>query len=351
MKHIPLILAALLLAAACDKAKEAPATSKQEETGTIEFQISTSQATKAISQYTDVKPYETAVKSVQLLLFDSDGKISNYINGTALSGSISTTAGSKTVWAVINGPDLSTVKQLSSVEGAIFDISLNGTSASGSFVMAGSNTCTVSASAPVNCTIAAKRFLSRIALVSVTNSLPAGYGNLTVNRVFLSNVVGGISGKGEFIGGCRYINQNGRADNNPRNAADIIGTAGNEASCPELTCSTRNLIVANAQTNAPSSPILLYAYPNGCTVEPNGFQSAYEPRKTVLVVEAQVKNDTYYYPVVLKDGVGRNKLYSIGLTVTALGSDDPEHVIEKGTANFSITVDDWENGAVYEETI
>ena len=53
----------------------------------------------------------------------------------------------------------------------------------------------------------------------------------------------------------------------------------------------------------------------------------------------------------MKDGIGRNKLYSIGLTVTALGSDDPEEVIEKGSASFSITVADWENGAVYEETI
>ena len=351
MKHIPVLLAALALAAACNKTNVSPEVAENAKCGTIEFNISTSEATKAITQYTTVQSYEKVVKSVQVLVFGEDGKINNYLNGTSLSGSISTTTGSKTIWAVINGPDLSTTGSLTSMQGTILDLSLNGTSADGSFVMAGNGNCTVSATSTVNCAISAKRFLSRIALVSITNNLPASYGPLLVNRVFLSNVVGGIAATGDYIPGCRYVNKNGRADKDPRSESDIIGTNGNEATCPELTFSSRNLQIQNAQTNTPSKPILLYAYPNECTTEPNGFQSSYEPRKTVLVVEASIQNHVYYYPVVMKDGIGRNKLYSIGLTVTALGSDDPEEVIEKGSASFSITVADWENDAVYEETI
>ena len=217
--------------------------------------------------------------------------------------------------------------------------------------MAGDKFCVVSATSSSNCIISVKRFLCRIALVSVTNNLPASYGTITINRVFLSNVTGAISAAGSFISGCGYINQNGRADKDPRNAADIIGTSGNNASCPDLTCNSNSFTVANAQTQSLTNPVLLYAYPNSNTTAPNGFQSPYVARGTTLVVEASVNNQTCYYPVLMKRGVERNKLYSIGLTLTALGSSDPEVLIEKGSASFSISIADWESGAVYEETI
>lgn len=353
MKNIPVLFAALLLAAACNKANETPASDAAVEYGTVEFNISVPEAaeTKAISQYSTVQPYEAAVKSVQLLVFDEDGKLNLYQNGTSLSGSFTTTSGGKTVWAVINGPDLSSISTLDAMRGSIFDLSLNETGTNGSFVMAGEKFILVGATSSSNCAITAKRFLSRIALVSVTNNLPASYGTITIKRVFLSNVSGSIAANGDFTSACGFINQNGRADKDPRSEADIIGTSGNEASCPALTCNSNSFTLANSETQNLSDPILLYAYQNNNRTAPDGFHSPYVARGTTLVVEASINNQSFYYPVLMKNGVGRNKLYTVGLTLTALGSSDPDVLVEKGTAAFSISIAEWESGATYEETI
>ena len=67
---------------------------------------------------------------------------------------------------------------------------------------------------------------------------------------------------------------------------------------------------------------------------------------------ATVSGKKYYYPVVLDNAtLERNKTYTVGLTITGLGSEDPNKPVEKGTISASITVSGWTAGAVYDETI
>ena len=58
-----------------------------------------------------------------------------------------------------------------------------------------------------------------------------------------------------------------------------------------------------------------------------------------------------YYPVVLNSALARNTSYTVGLTITGLGSDDPDKPVTKGSIAVTITVDGWTAGAVYDETI
>ena len=327
----------------------------QEELGTLSFEIMPAEdvaVTKAVSAYTTAQTYEAQVNKVQILVFGSDGAINFYKNlGSSTSGSISTTAGTKTVWAVVNGPDLSSVGTLSALQATAVDLSANSTTASTGFVMAGSSTCTVSSGATASCAVTVSRLASRVALTSVVNNLPSSYGAITINRVFLSNVVGNQNLAGSASASTWY-NKNGRADESTRNTAHIIDGSTYKASCEALTYKGVVSSLANGGTYSPSTPLLFYSYPNSSTTAPAGFQSTFAAQRSVLVVVATISGTTYYYPVVLDDAVlARNTAYTVGLTITGLGSSDPNTPVTKGSISASVTVSGWSSGATYDETI
>ena len=131
--------------------------------------------TRAVTAYTTAQDYEKAVNSVQILVFDASGKINIYKDaGTAVSDiKLSTTAGQKTVWAVVNGPDLSAVATLSALQAKAVDLSDNNTTKTVGFVMAGSTSCTVSATGGT-AAVTVSRLVSRgpsMTLLQITTHL------------------------------------------------------------------------------------------------------------------------------------------------------------------------------------
>ncbi|MBR5563584.1 MAG: hypothetical protein IKW11_05090, partial [Bacteroidales bacterium] len=78
--------------------------------------------------------------------------------------------------------------------------------------------------------------------------------------------------------------------------------------------------------------------------------TSFTARKTRLVVTATIGNIKYYYPVVI-DTPARNTAYTVELTITGLGSTEPDKPVEKGTINASVTVEGWATGSIYNETI
>ena len=359
MKKIFLFLAAASLVgmAACNKADGLKSSLPEEQgEGVITFNFTPADGdaptTRAVTAYTTAQTYETQVNKVQVFVFNSDGKIAAYLNnGTSLTGSISTTAGAKTVWAVVNGPTLSSIGTLSALQSTVVDLSANSTTASTGFVMAGSGSCTVTGSGSVPCNFSVSRLVSRVALVSVTNSLPASYGALKVERVFLSNVVGNQNIAGTASPSTWY-NKDGVADEATRNAAHIIDGSTYQASCPTLTFKSVAQNVASAASYAPSTPLLFYGYPNSSTVAPAGFASTFSAKRTVLTVVATVDSQVQYYPVVLDNAVlERNKTYTVGLTITGPGASDPDKPVEKGSISVTISVAGCTPPATYDETI
>ena len=358
MKKIFLFLAAasLIGMTACNKPEERSSSTRESRPeGTISFRLTPEDgpapATRAVSAYTTAQTYETKVNKVQVFVFNADGRLAAYKdNGTSLTGTISTTAGEKTVWAVVNGPSLSSVTTLSALRETAVDLSANSTTATTGFVMAGSGTCTVSGTGSVDCSFHVSRLASRVALVSVDNKLPSSYGALKIERVFLCNVVGNQNIAGDAAPATWY-NQDGRKDESARNTTHIIDGGTYKASCETLTYRSVGQSVANGASHAPSTPYLLYAYPNSSTVAPDGFADPFTAKQTVLTVAATVDGKVQYYPVVLSSALARNTTYTVGLTITGPGSDDPDKPVTKGSIAVTVTVDGWAAGAVYDETI
>lgn len=304
--------------------------------------------TRAVTAYTTVQDYEKAVNSVQILVFDEAGKINMYKDaGTTVSNiSISTTAGKKTLWAVVNGPDLSSVSTLSALQATAVDLGDNSVTKTEGFVMAGSTSCTLSASG-ATAAVTVSRLVSRVALQKVTNSLPEGYGALKIDNVTLINVAGNQNLAGSAAIATWY-NKMGRKDGGAQ--ADIIDGSTNKASCPTLTFAAPAASVNNGASHAPATPHLFYCYPNATSTDVNGWATSFTARKTRLVVAATISGTKYYYPVTISTPE-RNKAYTVELTITGLGSTDPDQPVSKGAITASVTVKDWVAGATYEETI
>lgn len=326
--------------------------------GTISVQVMPDGAadTKALDAYTDVQSYESAINRIQLLVFNSSGSLDHYadLGSASTTATISTSVGQKTVYAVVNGSDLSGVETQSALENTLVGLSENSIDDAVGFVMSGSSVCSVTASSATSCRVDVSRLAARVVLKSVTNNLPPSYGTVTIPYVFLANVVGEQKIAGSTsLASVVWYNKYGRSDN-ATSASHIIGSSSSyEASCKSLTYAQLGASLSNGDAYAPSTPHLLYTCANSSTAAPSAFStSSFSPQRTILVVAAEIKGSLYYYPVVLdKSAIERNTTYTVALTLSGLGSSDPVAPVEHGSISASISVSAWAAGVSYEESI
>ena len=87
-----------------------------------------------------------------------------------------------------------------------------------------------------------------------------------------------------------------------------------------------------------------YCYPNPVTED--SFAGDWSPRKTRLVVEAELGGKTYYYPVTMPVIEANHKYTITELRITKPGYLSPEMEMpaDDKTASFSIVVEDWSEG-------
>lgn len=352
---ISIIIAAMSMAmihSSCDR------DSKEEFCGTSSRQCSFSVALnfiagmqlKSMEGYTSPQDNELKVNSVQIFVFGSSGKLEACHNaGTGIHDIIvTTTPGEKTIWAIVNGPDLSSASEISDMNGLCnkgIDLSDNGTATG--FVMAGSKDLTISPST-VSVSIPVRRLVSRIALQKITSNLPSIYGPITIENVFLANVAGNQNLAGSSSPSAWY-NRMGRTDS-AQESSMIINGASCPASCPDLTFRRISCDLQYGDSHIPDIPYLLYCYPNGSSSDDTGWSIPFTERKTRIVITALIAGTAYYYPVTLEHPE-RNKAYTIGVTISGLGSTDPDIPVTREEASICIEIQDWENGACYEETI
>ena len=352
MKKTLFIMAAIAaMACSCDKDSDCiPCQNKEQKEATLKVNLGfeDDMQTKTTA-YVTAQPYETAINDVQVLVFDSSGALNAYVDAdTKTSGiSIKTTTGSKTICAVVNGPDLSSVTTIPELNAKTIDLGDNSITSTAGFVMAGSTSCNVTTSSQ-NVNVTVKRFVSRVALQKVNNALPASYGAMTINNVTLINVVGNQNLAGAATASTWY-NKMGRKDGSTTSSHIIDGST-YLASHPTLTFKSVESSVANGASHTPSTPYLFYTFPNSTITDVCGWVSPFTARKTRLVVAATISGKKYYYPVVIDTPV-RNYAYTVELTITGLGSTDPDKPVSKGAINASVTVEGWATGSIYNETI
>ena len=353
MKKTLLLMAAVAaMVCSCDKDGDCVPCQKEEEqeqkaTLRVSLNLEGDPQTRA-TNYVTAQAYETAVNDVQIFVFDSKGALATYLDADTKTSDITiyTIYGQKTVYAVVNGPDLSGITTQDALEHTAVDLGANSTTTSKGFVMVGSNACNVSGTT-ATVSISVKRLVARVALQKITNSLQDSYGSLTVNSVMLINVAGNQNLECTASISTWY-NKMGRKDG--ATATQIIDGTTNLASHPTLTFMSVGKSVANGGSLAPATPYLFYTYQNNSTSEGNGWSNTFSARKTRLVVTATIGGTKYYYPVSISNPQ-RNTAHTVELTITGLGSTDPDILVEKGAITATVTVDPWQNGAVYNETI
>lgn len=258
------------------------------------------------------------VSNVQFFVFDGEVLDAYKKIGSATSTTMTVKAGDKTVWAVVNAPDISNVTTLTQLK-AVSSTLLNNAS---NFVMVGSNTGTVPSEDPIE--IEVKRIASRVVVKKVTAAFsnPA-YASMSCKlvKMFLINAPGDINLELTNAPTTWYAQ---RAYEAVTGLTDHLSTSGSNH---EL------------NTSAFETECRHYCYPNPTVADSQA--TTWSARHTRMVIEVLLGSETFYYPItmpVLEPG----KSYEIeNLTITRKGSNNPDQPISLSDATFEISVKNW----------
>lgn len=297
---------------------------------------------------------EDKINTAQLVVFNSAGELYRYHSLTA--GEISArsvtlpdmNAGTYAVRLVANGPDLSGVKTLSSLNAMTTLLGEYNATGTG-FLMTASGNVTVNADAEASVTMNLKHPVARIVVSKIVNALPATMGALTVRSIMLTNVCGSWRLTGGKPSSITWYNKEGRKDESPRNASHVIDGTTYASSCSDLLWRSVNSSVAPGASYGTSQ--YLYAFPNDATAAPNGFLEPFNPQQTCVVVTASIGGKTYHYPLPISGGMESNLSYDVQITIQGPGSADPNRPVSPGTLKAGISVKDWTGTKTYNENI
>ena len=335
MKKLPMLCAVVCVLACSQQEKSELSCNDSDLRGSLVVSVLHKEnVTKAGAGYTEVLEVEKAEKKVTVMVFDKETGVLNAskdMDATSEECDFSIPVGEKTVWAVVNGPELDDVVTLGQLESIVDDLSLNSFLQEG-LTMTGSEDCTVEAGTTVSPVIIVSRMVSRVVLRNVTCSLPAQYGKLKVDCIFLGDAFtkqtfgGGLSGK---------VNVSGYHD---AEKTVPIGKNGVVGSCPEYLYASVGEFV-NVQEEAALNRCL-YCHPNDTQEYTN------------MYILATVGGRQYYYKVPLTKGLEANTTYSIDVEIMNIGeSEPPVHDHDKGKVKAVITVADWVPGDTYSAEI
>lgn len=314
------VLAMAALLSSCNKFEAPAAQAPDEQRYNINVTLGGAAVeveTKTTGEAATVSANEALVNTLQVLVFRGDF-LDAYGTANASSVSVSCTSGSRTVYAVVNGPDLSAVTSLSALENTVVDLSANSTN---SFVMVGKSLATLPGTSSV--TVPVSRLVSRIVLKKITRNFiaPALQGlTFRVDSIYVVNAAGNV---------------NYRMDAAPSKWYNQSKDKG------ELPALLRDTPGANIANNASySTPHYFYVMPNPGTA-----------KTTRLVIAATLGTQKYYYPVNLP-ALQNNKSYEIaGVTIKRGGSDNPDTPVSFADISFSVTVSGWTTSDIAEQLI
>ena len=322
-------VAATLCTVACNK--ELPAKIGNDNIPTEE--VKTRELTVAItgdgrmatkSSAADFDDDLSEVNNIQFFVFEQSGVLDAY---KKITSGLSTTitiksGGTSTVWAVVNAPDITNVKTLDELK-AVTSTLLDNAS---SFVMVGYSVGTLpdidDESKPME--IEVKRIASRVLVKKVTAAFsnPA-YAAMSCKlvKMFLINAPGDINLALNSAPSVWYAKQ----------AYESVSGLNGHLS---TNCENHEL-----NTSAFDTYCYHYCYPNPTNVDSSS--ATWSARHTRMVIEVQLGDETFYYPVtmpVLEPG----KSYEIeNLTITRKGTTNPDSPISLFDANFEVSVKEW----------
>ncbi|MBO4605003.1 MAG: DUF4906 domain-containing protein [Bacteroidales bacterium] len=317
-KTIASVLALAALFSSCNKFEGPQMQSDPEQRYNINVTLGGAAVeieTKLTGDASTVSTNEAKINSLQVLVFRGDF-LDAYGTANSNSVSVSCTAGSRTIYAVVNGPNLSGVTSLSALESTMVDLSAN---SANSFVMSGKTVTTLPGTKSV--TVPVSRMVSRIVLKKITRNFTAtSLQGLTfkVDSIYVVNAAGSFNYAMNAAPGKWYNQDKDRGD------------------LPALLRDTPGATIANNAS---------YSTPHYFYVMPNPGSS----KTTKLVIVATLGTQKYYYPVSLP-ALQHNKSYEIaGVTVKRGGSDNPDTPVTSDDISFSVTVAGWTTSNIEEQ--
>ena len=276
---------------------------------------------------------ENAVSGYQVFIYDlSTRMLEAYDTPSPSSNTVNMqcTTGPKEVVVLANAPDLSSVV---SYDRLLETKALLSDNKAGKLVMEGSSSVNLT-SVNNKVTVELRKIVSKVVLNKIETAfeLPA-YRNMDfiLKEMYLVNVAADKYYLSDSAGPSLWYNK-----------------LKNENNLPEL------LWTSLGDTNIRDSRIYdaehhFYCCPNPHTSDT--FSDEWSPRPTRLVVVAELGGKTYYYPVVIKGGIEKNKVYNVSLKVVRPGASNPEEDMEKTTAVFTIDIKGWDGQTDVTETI
>ena len=303
--------------------------------------------------------YEYQVNKTSFFVFNEDGtKLEAYKAVFDESATMSLKLDVKyRVYALVNynsNVELFTIKNETALKALAMELIAESRDPGTGFQMLSDATEKTFKSDDLTCSLNVTRIASRVRLVKVVNHMPAAAGNITINGVFLSNVVGNyaLTPLSTFT----WLNKYGRSDNVQTNIV-TSDTAG----APSMTYQTvtgEGATIGWFDEFILPNPANLYCYANASTTVPAGWSSAdFTGQQTMMVIVTTIGGKTYYYPInlnkrIVGNKLERNKTYDVSVVINNYGSEDePNEEISLSTMTFNVIVGDWSDGGTVETEI
>lgn len=328
MKRILIFAAAAMTLLACQKNN--PVNVPAEDTGMLSISLTQGDAvTKAA--YTNVLDEEKAEKKVSVLVFSKrNNRLDAYkeIASTSAECKFRLTTGEKIVYAVVNGPSLASVTSIDELK-AVVDNLASTTIAANGLTMIGTTNATVSLASEATVEVAVNRLVSRVVINKIENNLPAQYGKIRVESVFLANAYSKST-----LGGTpsEMVNVDGYAD---AAKTSPIGKNGTQGLCAAYLFKTvgQDILVGSSL----DTPYILYAQPNSTDV------------LTKFLIYVTYGGDlSGYYPIPLKNKLEANTTYTLSVKLNNPPVPNPDDPFELNGLNVTIKVNNWTTGDEYQ---
>lgn len=399
----------------CNKNPQPEVVEPMTDNGMVVISVSPENGAPTKAEGTVVSAYENAIGSLQVFVFyasdnatlgqvagnkETDKYLTFSGNGNAQSATLTTTVGSKKVYAVANAPRLTNVTSEADLKSRVLHLGYNDLSNGKGMVMVGAYGYT-SGDAEINVNSDAIEVTAYTQGSDATiTTIPISLHRLAA-RIELSNV------KVDFRG--TWLENTGGTDNIAftikeiylKNVPNAVYTTGQNSSLlgtasywtnkmtPEATPvdgsgDIKRLIYSNNNYSCPVNGVnttineYFYSYPNTNTTD--ATSSTWSQRRTRLVVHAEVtgqnslgasfndSNKNQYYPIIIADPnnfvasgssdpttsathskiVGNHKYVINSINITMLGkpNDNNDDPIVIGKATINVSVQDWNGNTV-----
>lgn len=338
---ISLVSFAVLTVMSCNKMPAG------EENGRCELTVTLAGSDEYVTKSTgQSEADEKHISNCQVFVFRKDnGKLDASTYNPSMDGagscsvSLNCTVGQRIIWVVVNAPEdySSRIMDETSLKAVTTDLKDNRKTA---LLMVGNKEQVLNEGA-CSVDIPVTRAAASIVLQKITVDMEArAYQKpdiLKVRKIYLLNVCGRTNlafdiNPSAVSDDCWYSKLSEESD------PDSKALISDDLSTP--------VVIGNGGSD--DTVYTFYAYPNSCA---HSVTSPFSPRATLLVVEAELAGELYYYPLKF-DSLESNKKYVISnLTIRRPGSGNPYEPVLFSAATSAVSVKEWGDGASRTEII